>query len=151
MSKSFEEQFIKSKGNPFIFEYREVRLSYKLKLVDPPISFIIKDVKTKSEWVQGIVVSVPNGIVNINGFKGPRMVLWEDIIPKIIHFTVEEGDELIIYNVWKVRPDGAMMYGHNGAGLCVHIKGDYSWFIECNDGFPDAKFEDLSFNLLKNN
>lgn len=142
----FAEYFRESKGKPFTYKGREIKMSDKVTLPSSNVSLQIEFISTDSEWKQGIVLDT-KGEFEIDGQKLPNgIVLWEHTAPKQVEITVRSKDRtLFIYNVWDTG-DGTMHYGHNGGALFTE-QSEGTTIYHCNDGYPDDDFEDLVFKV----
>lgn len=143
---AFAEQFRASKGQPFLYNGQEIKMSDKITLPASKTSLRVEFVSTNSEWKQGIALKT-KGEFEIDGQKLPNgIVLWEHTAPKQVEVLVKSKDKILfIYNVWDIG-DGTMHYGHNGGALFVEEVNGASIY-HCNDGFPDDDFDDLIFKV----
>lgn len=142
----FAEHFRASKGKPFIFNGREIKMSDKINLPSNKVVLKLTIMSTDSEWKQGIVLDT-KGDFEVNGLKiKNKIVLWEHTAPKQIEILVKSKDKtLFIYNVWDTG-DGTMHYGHNGGALFTE-QVNKTTIYHCNDGYADDDFNDLIFKI----
>lgn len=145
---SFEKSFIASKGKPIIFNGKEIFLIDRIQ-IEKKQQVKVEFIATNSEWRQGFVLKT-KGVFRIEGFHDiPKpLVFWEDESLRADESkitVISDSKELIVYNVWDVG-NGTMHYWHNGAAMEVVVEGNVRNYY-CNDGYPDADFDDLVFRL----
>ncbi len=142
----FERLFIESKGQPVIYNGKELKMVDRVMLPSNEMLLLIEFVSTDSEWKQGIVLQT-KGEFEVNNLKvSNKIVLWEDTAPKQVEVTVKTKDKkLLIYNVWETG-DGTMHYWHNGGAFYIE-QSDGASLYYCNDGYADDDFNDLIFKI----
>jgi hypothetical protein len=142
----FERLFIETKGQPIIYNGKELKMVDRICLPMNKINLKVIFVDTDSKWKQGIVLQT-NGEFEINGQKLPnKVVLWEHTAPKEVQALVKSKDKLlIVYNIWETE-DGTTHYWHNGGAMHIVEIGKVKTYF-CNDGYPDDDFNDLIFKI----
>lgn len=142
----FEKLFIESKGQPIIYQGKELKMIDRIKLLSSKVTLKVNFVSTDSEWKQGIVFQT-KGEFEINNQKLPaKIILWEDTAPKEVHFLIKSKDKvLVVYNIWQTQ-DGTTHYWHNGGAMYIEEKNGVRTY-SCNDGYADADFDDLVFTV----
>jgi len=149
----FADFFKESKGKPFIYNGKEIKMSEKISLHSDKVSLLVEFISTKSEWKQGIVLEtkgvfefVDDGEKISNG-----IVLWEHTAPKQVKLTVASKDKtLFVYNVWEVTDhlgNKVMHYGYGGGALFIEKIDEATAIYHCNDGHADDDFNDLVFSI----
>ena len=144
---SFQEQFTKNMGKPFIHNGKEIMMIDYFELPYKKCRMKINRVSTKSKWKQGVELQV-KGSIKINNQvvkKGTR--LWEHTAPKEVTFEVESKDKkIIVTNIWDFG-DGVTQKWHNGGAMYFEeIENGKRYY--CNDGQPNDDFTDLIFELV---
>lgn len=108
----------------------------------------VRIVSTSGGNRQGVRVLCDGGL-EIEGREFPGdLVLWEDSPRESTLMRVGPGaTELRVYNCW--GDDFAKINAWIGGAAMrrVNLKGGYRYL--CNDGEPDAKFDDIVFELSK--
>jgi hypothetical protein len=143
--KSFEDLFLKSKGQPVDYDGRTIQMVDRLK-IGPSASIRLIFESVDADWRQGISLTI-DGCFEVNGQKIEKsIVLWQDSAPQEVALSVlSKKGELQVKNVWDVG-DGTIHSWHNGAAMIV--EGDeLSRRYLCNDGRADDDFNDLVFRL----
>lgn len=142
----FEDLFIRTKGKPFSYNGKEIKLSDGIELYNSVAFIELEIISTSSEWCQGIIFSLEGSIL-INDLEMKNiMVIWENTAPKKIKFKVVSKNKLLkIYNVWK-GTGGVTHSRHNGAAMYKEVVGDKIIYY-CNDGHPNDDFTDLIFSI----
>lgn len=143
---SFQELFMQSKGQPIIFNGKELKMVDRINLASNEDAVKITFLRKDSEWRQGIVLQT-KGKFLVNNQKLPnRIVLWEDTATNIVDIFINSKDKiLIVYNVWDTG-DGTMHYWYNGGAMYVKEDRNSKTYY-CNDGWPDDDLDDLIFKI----
>jgi hypothetical protein len=142
----FEDYFKKSKGEPFMYNFKEIKLSDKVLLTKSKVKIRITFISTDSPWKQGIGLKTAGNFEVNNKSIFNNIVLWEDTAPKELEIIVKsKNGMLFIYNVWDTG-DGTMHYGHNGGAMYVENALGVKVY-NCNDGYPDDDLNDLIFTV----
>ena len=149
----FAEFFRESKGKPFFYKGKEIKMSDRISLPSGKASLLIEFISTKSEWKQGIVLDT-KGVFEFvdDGAKISKgIVLWEHTAPKKVKIAVKSKDKILfIYNVWEVTDhlgNKVMHYGHGGGALYTEQVDETATLYHCNDGHPNDDFDDLVFRV----
>lgn len=142
----FEKLFIEAKGQPIIYQGKELKMVDRLKLPTSKVVLKVSFTSTDSKWKQGIVFQT-KGDFEINDQKLPtKIILWEDTSPKELQLLIKSKDKLlVIYNVWQTE-DGTIHYWHNGGAMYIEEKND-ARIYNCNDGYADDDLNDLIFKV----
>jgi hypothetical protein len=142
---NFEDLFVASRGQPVEYEGEIIQLTDALSLPGAATVRIIRE-GSKRGWRQGIHLSTDGHFI-VNEQTIPKaVVLWADTAPAIVSVGIHsESGTCHVKNVWDTG-DGTMQSWHNGAAMIVeHI--DSGRLYRCNDGKPNADFDDLVFRL----
>jgi hypothetical protein len=144
---SFEKLFKQTKGQPIIYQGRELVLIDRISIAKTQ-KIRVEFIETNSKWKQGIILKTKGEFVMDNGSIVPnRPVLWEDTAPKKIEAVIKtKNKELIVYNVWDLG-DGVIQHWHNGAAMEIKQISENKRIYYCNDGYPDSDFNDLIFSV----
>ena len=142
---NFEDMFIASRGKPVEYEGQIIQLMDSVSLPSHATLRIIRE-GNKDGWRQGIHLST-DGYFTVNKQVIPKaVVLWADTAPANLGLDIHsENGTCHIKNVWDTG-DGTMHSWHNGAAMIVE-KTDNGRRYRCNDGKPNADFDDLIFRL----
>ena len=145
---SFEDIFLASRGQPVEYEGQIIQLMDAIFLPSHATLRIIREA-SKRGWRQGIHLST-DGYFTVNQQIVPEaVVLWADTAPAKISLGVHsESGTCHVKNVWDTG-DGTMQSWHNGAAMIVE-KTDNGRRYRCNDGNPNADFDDIIFRLEMN-
>lgn len=142
--KSFDKEFLESKGKPVEFEGKELIRIDRIP-VKKEFKGIVKLVSTNSKRRQGICLKV-NGHLIINDVKGKSMILWEENIINAVKFEGKSTNgELRVWNAWE-NHHGGIDNWMNGAAMIREIDGNTRRYY-CNDFDPDAQFDDIIFEI----
>lgn len=143
---SFENLFIESKGQPIIYNGKELKMIDKIELSSNRITLKIQFISTDSKWKQGIVFQTKGEFEVNNEHISTKIILWEDTSPKDLILQVKSRDKrLVVYNVWQTE-DGTTHYWHNGGAMYVK-EIDSIRTYNCNDGYADDDLNDLIFTI----
>ncbi len=143
---NFQTLFMESKGQPIIYQGKELKMVDRINLPSSKISLKVSFVSTDSKWKQGIVFQT-KGEFEINDQKlSTKIILWEDTAPKELHMLIKSKDKVLItYNVWETE-DGTTHYWHNGGAMYV-VEDNGIRTYNCNDGYADDDLNDLIFTI----
>ncbi|HVS90707.1 MAG TPA: hypothetical protein VHE59_01660 [Mucilaginibacter sp.] len=143
----FQALFTQSKGQPIIYNGKELKMIDRVTLKESSTKIKITFLTTDSIWKQGVVIKT-KGYFDINDQKfSDKIVLWEYTAPKEVELIVKSKDKiLVIYNVWETL-DGTIHYWHNGGAMYVEER-DQTRIYDCNDGVADDDFNDLVFQII---
>ncbi len=99
-------------------------------------------------WRQGVRLKC-NGQFRVNEQLIPGkdgIVLWEDTAPRSVDIELCGSiDEVRVYNVWDTG-NGVIEAWHNGAAMIIEELPTGRRY-RCNDGNPDARFDDIVFSV----
>jgi hypothetical protein len=142
---SFEDLFLKSKGQPAEYNGRTIQMVDRVSVADGQQIRLVFE-SANSDWRQGVHLASDDSF-EVNGQSiNKAVVLWEDTAPREVLVTIRsKKGECLVKNVWDIG-DGVMHSWHNGAAMIVeksHLMRRY----RCNDGRADDDFDDLVFSL----
>lgn len=142
---TFENLFLKSKGQPVEYKGKTIQMVDRLPVVDGQQLRIVFE-SANSDWRQGVHLTTDVAF-EINGQTVKQaVVLWQDTAPREVVLRIKsKNGECLIKNVWDVG-DGVMHSWHNGAAMIVEERELYRRY-RCNDGRADDDFDDLVFCL----
>ncbi|WP_285010115.1 hypothetical protein [Pedobacter faecalis] len=142
----FEKLFIEVKGQPIMYQGKELRMVDRINLPSSKVVLKVNFLSTNSKWKQGIVFQT-KGEFEVNGQKLPtKIVLWEDTAPKELQLLVKSKDKVLVtYNVWQTEY-GTTHYWHNGGAMYIEEKDGVRTY-NCNDGYADDDLNDLVFTV----
>ncbi len=143
---SFQDQFVKSKGQP---------IEYQGKLLVMADFFPVEDrarlrltfESTDGPWRQGVSMRLRKyGSIALNGQENPHVLCWSDTASDIVEFEIlGVVAKLEIKNVWDVG-DGVVESWHNGAAMIVE-ETPCGRRYRCNAGYADDDFDDIIFRI----
>lgn len=146
---SFQERFIQTKGEPFMFEGNEIMMGDDL---DVPPDFLIRVtlVSTDAERSQAVSVLTQEGTMESLGVEATGFVMWEEDLregPCDIRGIKTDG-KVLVFNSWDIGGrtpeewyDGAAMTREEpcpGRPACRY---------RCSDGRPDGNFGNIVFEV----
>ncbi len=144
----FETLFRKSNGKPVIYQGDTLYIADYID-INKKCSGYVKLISTSSEYKQGVALYADENLL-INNIKGKKMVLWEKHFNNGIAFSAESSKGyLIVNNIWDIG-NGVTQSGHNGAAMKKEIIAPNHFRYYCNDGHPDANFDDIIFDVIIN-
>ena len=142
---SFENLFLKSKGQPVIYNGQIIQMVDRLKVTDGQRLKLTFE-SMNADWRQGICLTTDIGFVVNNQTIKKATVVWFDTAPQEVFLKVHtKNGECQVKNVWDTG-DGVMESWHNGAAMIVEeiVSGRR---YKCNDGQADDDFDDIVFRL----
>lgn len=144
----FQVLFFASRGEPIEYEGQIIQLTDAVCIPNHASVRIIRE-SCKHVWRQGIHLAT-DGHFTVNQQIIPKaVVLWADTAPANVHLIIHSKcGTCHVKNVWDTG-DGTMHSWHNGAAMIVE-KNDNVRRYRCNDGNPNADFDDLIFRLEVN-
>ncbi len=141
---SFQEEFMKSKGQPIEYKGKTLILMDRLN-IGKKARIGITFEKTNTEWEQGISLKADKGIM-VDGEKVKHYRLWEAHAPRYLEYDVEtKNGELLIWNVWDTGNGSVDAWVGGAAMIAEDI--DNGKIYYCNDGHLDDNFDDLVFKI----
>ncbi|MGB7158057.1 MAG: hypothetical protein WBD40_08320 [Tepidisphaeraceae bacterium] len=141
---SFQDLFMRSKGQPVVYNGRLIQLVDHLKVVDGQ-RVKVRFESVNSDWRQGIGLTT-KGSFDVNNQTIKKIVLWHDTAPREVVLTVNtKSGECEVKNVWDTG-NGVTESWHNGAAMIVEEVGPLRRY-KCNDGRADDDFDDLVFSI----
>lgn len=143
--QSFEEQFLKSHGQPIKYKGQIIQMIDRLTVTDGQ-KIIVFFESVNSDWRQGVHLST-DGVFEVEGQAVKNVVvLWHDTAPRRVPLIIRTvKSECMVKNVWDVG-DGVMHSWHNGAAMIAeNVESGRRY--KCNDGRADDNFNDLVFRL----
>lgn len=145
---NFEDIFLASRGEPVEYEGDIIQLMDAVSIPSHAAVRIIRE-GSKPGWRQGVHLSTDGHFIVNEQFIPKAIVLWADTAPAIVSLSIHsESGAFHVKNVWDTG-DGTMQSWHNGAAMIVE-KTDNGRRYRCNDGNPNADFDDLIFRLELN-
>ena len=99
-----------------------------------------------SDWPQAVRLETDIPI-KINGHRGILFTLWSDTAPTAVPVHCGDGaKEVWVSNAWDPTGDREPeVWTGCGAMMTEHLESGRRY--RCNDGFPNAEFDDLVFRL----
>ncbi len=145
---NFQDMFMASRGEPVEYEGQIIQLGDSVSIASRATLRVIRE-GSKDGWRQGIHLST-DGYFTVNKQIIPKaVVFWADTSPADIGLGVHsESGTCHVKNVWDTG-DGTMHSWHNGAAMIVE-KTENGRRYRCNDGKPNADFDDLIIRLELN-
>jgi hypothetical protein len=142
---SFEDLFLKSKGQPVDYDGRVIQMVDRVPVENGQEIHVAFE-STNSDWRQGVHLST-DGSFDVNGQTIKKaVVLWRDTAPSEVVLKVKsKNGECLVKNVWDVG-DGVVHSWHSGAAMIVEQSGSVRRY-RCNDGRADDDFDDVIFSL----
>ena len=142
---SFEDLFLKSKGQPVIYNGQTVQMVDRLSVFNGQqlkVAFESVD----AEWRQGVCLTTDGSFVLNNQTVKKSVALWHDTSPREVLLKIQtKKGECQVRNVWDTG-DGVMHSWHNGAAMVVEETASERRY-KCNDGRPDDDFDDIIFRI----
>lgn len=145
--KSFEDQFLKSKGKPIVYNGRTLQMMHRVSLPQKDAILKVSFEEVNSDWRQAISLKTQGDFFIDNGVTVPNSaIFWHDTAPRDFEVKVSSTSGLlIIHNAWDVG-NGVVHFWHNGGAMFVEEISD-GWRFHCNDGYPDDDLNDLIFTI----
>lgn len=141
---SFEDLFLKSKGQPVVYKGQTIQMVDRFRVADGQ-TLKVKFESVNADWRQGIGLDI-DGSFDIEGQTIKKTVLWQDTAPPEVVLKVHtRKGECQVKNVWDVG-DGVIQSWHNGAAMIVEELPNGKRY-KCNDGRADDDFDDLVFSI----
>lgn len=142
---SFEQLFIKSKGQPVEYKGHTIQMMDRISVTDGQQIRVFFE-SANSDWRQGVHLAI-DGVFEVNGqIVKKAIVLWNDTAPREVPLKVRsKKGECLVKNVWDVG-DGVMHSWHNGSGMIVEEIASGRRY-KCNDGLPDDDFTNIIFRI----
>jgi hypothetical protein len=142
---SFQQLFIKSKGQPVEYNGQTIRMVDHLKILDGQILKVVFE-SVNADWRQGVCLTTDGGFVVNNQSIKKSVALWHDTAPSEVMLRVQtKKGECWVKNVWDIG-NGVMESWHNGAAMIVEEIACGRRY-KCNDGQPDDDFTDIVFRI----
>ncbi len=150
----FEDLFIESKGEPIIYNGREIFLVDTIPVEHGEQLRLVME-EFNGAYLQGVSVTLA-GILHVDDCHYKKGVtFWQEISPldNVMRVDFKPGirikylkkNKLEIHNVWD-SGNGICHFGHNGSAMYKEeIPNGFRYF--CNDGEPDDDFDDLIFRI----
>lgn len=144
----FEEEFMKSKGQPIKYKGYTLQMTDRFPLQKDKIASVrLVFEMTNSPWRQGVQLRVDQFFEINEKMIREDIVLWEDTAPKVVDFKCNSNrGELIVINVWDTG-DGTMQFWHAGGAMKVECISDRKRRYFCNDGQLNDDMKDLIFTI----
>ena len=142
---SFQDLFVKSKGQPVTYDGRTIQMVDRLSMADGQTLKVTFE-GVDSDWRQGVGLDTDGSFEVNNQIIKKSIVLWQDTAPREILLKVHTSKgECRVKNVWDVG-DGVIHSWHNGAAMVVEELPNGKRY-RCNDGRADDDFDDLLFSI----
>lgn len=110
-------------------------------------------ISTNSEWQQAIKIKTKGKIVSQgSNIISDYFILWEKYLREEAKFDYDclsKNNELIVWNAWD-HGDGVVQAWLRGAAMKKEIIAPNHFRYYCNDGHPDANFDDIIFDVIIN-
>jgi hypothetical protein len=143
-----DELFGKADGQPVRIGGSRVYRSYLIDIGHRSVAAELAVSEVAVEPVQGVCLQIDSGQIEINGDKGPGMVLWMDTAPRNLSFVVSGMDDskLRVWNCWRGKfGQRDAWFGNAAMKVDAGEPGRYSF--KCSDGQRDLDFANLAFEL----
>lgn len=141
----FEDLFLASRGQPVEYEGQTIQLMDTISLSRFDTVRIVRE-SSKPGWRRGIHLSTEGHFTIGERVIPNAVVLWADTAPETVSLSINSDNEACyVKNVWDTG-DGTVHSWHNGAAMIVD-QTEKARRYRCNDGDPDAGFDDLVFRI----
>ena len=142
---SFEDLFLKSKGQPVDYNGRTIQMVDRLAVADGQQLKVTFE-SVNAEWRQGVCLTTDGGFVVNNQTVKKSVVLWHDTAPREVLLRVQTKKGYCqVKNVWDTG-DGVVHSWHNGAAMIVEEIPSGRRY-KCNDGRADDDFDEIVFRI----
>lgn len=142
---SFQSMFEASKGQPIVYDGRELALMDRLPVAKQGrLQLVFESVN--SDYPQGVVLET-KGTFEVNNLTIKKgLKLWQRTAPAVVAIDFASRDGLVlVWNIWD-HGDGGTQAWHHGAAMIVEELPSGRRY-RCNDGHPDDNFDDLVFSI----
>lgn len=118
----------------------------------PPEAVTVEFLSSVQIPVQGLTLKLSGGTLEINGSKGPEMILWSDTVPERVGVrvlsTAATTVTLKIWNTWRATMGGVDVTQAwlGNAGMRVDRHGN-EVLLRCSDGEGPVDFRDLEVRI----
>ena len=138
---TLSELFEKSSSDTITHRGKIIRSVVRIPVTDNAL-VLINRLSVASPHPQAIKIAVNNGIMDVNGYRGPEIALWSHNSPEQVEIRVR-GDNaslLEIWNAWSMGGVDTSWVGNAGIVSKANQEGE---ILQCSDGFDIPSFSDL--------
>ena len=145
---SFQELFEESQGQPITYQGRTLVMADDFPVAENEILHLHFE-STRSEWRQGVYLTVERGAIRVNEHDcQDGALLWYDTAPATVRLQVTgRARSIEVRNTWD-SGNGVVDSWHHGAAMIVEEMTNGRRYL-CNDGHPDDDFDDIVFSIIR--